>query len=102
MIQLTESMEPRDLSLFEFLEFMSDISEDWWCARWMNGLEFSLWTALNNPNKDHYIKLTLDEKRQLNYCVEKYKGWWVFIDDIGNAFLPMNEWLEYYNGETNE
>jgi hypothetical protein len=34
------------------LRMMEDMSEDYWCAGWLNDLEYSLWIAVITGNVD--------------------------------------------------
>jgi hypothetical protein len=81
---------------------MSDLSERYFCAGWIHGLEFSLWSAAQGLGK---------VKRFISRCdaehlrkLSKRAGGWIVWDDssghpnvlAGPCFLPMEEWLRLY------
>lgn len=79
-------------------ELMSDISEDCWCAGWLHGLEYSLWSMVQGGDR----KFGMDEVRQhevdeLRRLSEEAGGWWAFPDDATDeVFVPMADWLAQY------
>lgn len=99
------SVKQRDL-----YETMSDISEDCYCAVWMIGLEFALWSALQDGNR-RYGMGEIDAQ-QLEKCRELAKdldGWIVWVDDDTEPGLPtralrfvsMSEWLPKVTAKRN-
>ena len=77
----------------ELYEVMSDISEGCYCAGWMMGLEFVLWSALQDGDR-RYGMGEMDAK-QLEKCRELAKeldGWIVWVDDATDLNLPAEEW----------
>lgn len=53
-------------------KLMSGISEDYWCAGWLSGLEYILWDAVTGKRKN---VCTPEEIEQLKYLSEKCGGW---------------------------
>ena len=79
-------------------ELMSEISEDCWCAAWLNGLEYSLWAMVKGADRkfgmDEVRKHEVDELRRLS---AECGGWWVWSEANGEeVFAPMAEWLGMY------
>lgn len=77
----------------ELYELMSDISEECYCAGWMDGNEFRLWRAVTDPNDDRRYGQSEIEKWQLirlRELSELTGGWWVWEDDA--AFISLDEW----------
>ena len=77
----------------ELYETMSDISEDCYCAGWMMGLEFALWGALQDGDRQYGMG-EMDAK-QLEKCRELARdldGWIVWVDDDTDPDLPAKEW----------
>ena len=78
-------------------ERMSAISEDCYCAGWMMGLEFALWSfVLNGPEGYGQGRVSEDDVAALKSLSEKAGGWIVFRMDRGMMFVPMAEWLSTY------
>lgn len=85
---------------------MSDISEDHYCAGWMEGNEFALWEMVANPEASRIYGMSevpaarIEELRAISAEVG---GWICWFDDQtdpnlpihewGAAFVPMDEWL---------
>lgn len=75
-------------------DLMSDISERYWCAGWLNGLEYRLWEALKNQDMtDECFSLKGYEVVELRRLHEKCGGWWVYDNEIGEKFVTTEEWL---------
>jgi hypothetical protein len=53
-------------------KLMSGISEDYWCAGWLSGLEYTLWDAVTGKRKN---VCSSEEIEQLKYLSEKSGGW---------------------------
>lgn len=72
------------------LGLMTGISEEFWCAGWMDGLEFSLWNA---PPGMSYGTGTITERQSqlLKLLSEECDGWWHWND--GAKFIRMADWL---------
>ena len=73
---------------------MSEISEGYWCAGWLGGLEYILWDVVTGKRKDICIP---EEIEQLKYLSEKCGGWIIWDEQaIKEKFVPMGEWLRLY------
>lgn len=89
--QTLKSSLDRDAALALEQE-MRDISENCYCAGWLNTLEFDLWSfCLNGPGE--YGMGTVDgaDIGKLKGLSEKAGGWWRH-----EAFVPIAEWLKIY------
>jgi hypothetical protein len=105
-------MAERDLTSrqMELYQVMSDISEDCYCAGWLIGNEYTIWSAIQSG--DHRYGLAEIEPEQLEQCrilSEELGGWIVWADDEtdpvlprdmwGPKFVSMSEWLEMFAQE---
>jgi hypothetical protein len=77
----------------ELAEYMSSLSEEAYCAGWMQGLEYALWQALVD-GRSTYGRLALspthvDGLRRLS---ELCGGWIVFDDVAEETFVLRSEW----------
>lgn len=72
------------------LRLMRSLSEDYYCAGWMHGLELSLWhMALRQDSEEGQILL---------YCAETAGGWWIWDDQRdNNVFIPLPVWRGMYD-----
>lgn len=74
-------------------ERMSELSEQTWCAGWMDGLEFALWSALEGgPRTYGRLDLTDEHLGELRRLSDTCGGWIVFDDDSEETFLPLADW----------
>lgn len=84
-------------------DLMSRISERAWAARWINGLEYDLWTFLLYPDRrtDDYLHLEDWERAKLLRLSEKSGGWWHWPQDAQTAlFIPRAAWLAAFEAHT--
>jgi hypothetical protein len=76
---------------------MSDISEDYYCAGWLIGLEQILWGMVAGGCRDFGMGVvTEDEVAQLKQLSEQAGGWWHSVEDDGETFITIGEWKEKY------
>jgi hypothetical protein len=83
----------------ELYELMSDISEDCWCAGWLDGNEYSIWDAMQTGNLTYGMgaidKESLEKVRELS---KELNGWVIWDDALNeNAFVTADEWLKILN-----
>jgi hypothetical protein len=76
--------------------YMSDLSEEFWCASWMRDLEFMLWSAIEGAEADASLVLTRDQFATLKTLSNACKGWIVFHRDTGETFVSMPEWMQLF------
>jgi len=79
---------------------MSNISENSWCAGWMDGLEFRLWQMVQDPEDNLYGRAIVSkEKIQiLKEISDEISGWIAWSEKEGKeVFVSMNEWLTNYD-----
>lgn len=78
----------------ELYDLMSDISEEHWCAGWVNGLEFDLWKRIKSDDPLPYGLRQIDPEllKKLRELSEEIGGW-IYTDDSNVAhFIAMEEW----------
>jgi hypothetical protein len=73
-------------------QYMSDLSEEAYCACWMADLEHALWCALEEGPYG-YGRLTLLPRhmQRLRELSELCSGW-IHFDDNGESFVPLDRW----------
>lgn len=63
-------------------ELMSEISEDCYCARWMNGNEFALWDAITTGDLRYGMgEMDRDQLAQVAALSVKTGKWIIWCDD---------------------
>ena len=85
------------------LELMEDISEEGWCAGWMDGLEESLWWIAHGGDP-MYGRCLVSEERvtALRGLADRAGGWWYFDDekpiggDLEETFIALEEWEQRF------
>lgn len=83
-------LEPKQRAL---AELMSELSERAYYAGWMEGLEFSLWRALDGGSRTFgRLELTDDQLVRLRQLADACGGWIVFDDMNEERFVPISEW----------
>jgi hypothetical protein len=78
------------------LELMQDVSEEAYCAGWLDRLEFMLWEMVTGTYKHEgfgFLSVSrlaneIAEMKRLSALVD---GWWIWDD--GNKFVSLAEWL---------
>lgn len=72
---------------------MSEISEDCYCAGWMMGLEFAVWSALQDGNRQYGMgEMDADQLEQCRALSAELDGWVIWVDDQDHPGLPADEW----------
>ena len=77
---------------------MSEISEQAYCAGWMDGLEYRLWEILQGGSKKYgQIRLSDAQVARLRELASKVGGW-VRLDDEAEVeeFVEMADWQNLY------
>jgi hypothetical protein len=71
------------------LALMAGISEEYWCAAWISGLEYELWQA-DAGQKCGQGVITERQAALLRLLSEECGGWWA---GAGRVFVPMETWV---------
>lgn len=73
------------------LSLMTGISEEFWAAGWMSGLEYSLWVAVEGGSRRYGMgELSERQVQLLRLLAEEAEGWWIW--EGGPKFIPLMEW----------
>jgi len=73
--------------------FMSDLSEEAYCAGWMDGLEYALWDVLV-CNRTEYgrLSVTVEHRTKLKELADSCGGWIVFDDVTEQTWVSRVAW----------
>lgn len=75
-------------------DYMSALSEEAYCAGWMQGLEHDLWDAVRAGPTDYgRLAITPVIIQKLQLLSKRCGGWIYFDDDSEETFIPMREWV---------
>lgn len=73
--------------------YMSDISEECYCAGWLHGLEEALWGFVQNgPGQWGQGDVTAENIAELKRLSDAAGGWWEWVEDVGCLFVSMRMW----------
>jgi len=90
-------MDEHSITAGLLINVMSAISEERWCAGWMQNLEYVLWDAVTGRREGN---CSPEEIEQLKYLSEKCDGWIVWDEQAkGERFVPMQDWLRVYQAK---
>ena len=79
-------------------DYMSELSEEAYCAGWMMELEYDLWNALiEGPREYGFIQLTNEHIAQLRKLSRNARGWIVFDPDTAETLLRLAEWKKKFS-----
>ncbi len=79
-------------------KYMSDVSEEAYCAGWMLDLELALWELVEGHRSSYgLIALTETQRITLRTLSERCGGWIVFDDDLEETWLPLDNWRRVYS-----
>ncbi len=85
--------------------YMSEISEECYCAGWLDRLPYILWKfTVEGPGSFGQGEVTAEMIDRLKRLAELCGGWFVWDDSEPNwrGFVPMDEWLVEYERERQE
>ena len=75
---------------------MANLSEEAWCAGWMDGLEYALWQAVvQGPYRYGMLVLTPEHVTELR-SLSAACGGWIIWGQRGTEFIPASEWHQLY------
>ena len=84
---------PEEGAQWGLLCLMTGISEGYWCASWLTGLELALWDAAYGGERTDGMSMVTDRQAALlRLLSEEAGGWWVWDGEIGPRFLSLEEW----------
>jgi len=76
---------------------MSDLSEEAYCAGWMQNLEYALWQVVLGERHDYgrleFMTEHVDSLQQLSH---ECAGWIVYDDKRGEMWVPRKDWEERF------
>lgn len=81
---------------------MGGISEEYYCAGWLIGLEHKLWRMVEGGDRRFGMgEVREDEATELKRLSEKAGGWWIYSEDnSGETFVTAEEWQAMLKAKT--
>ncbi len=86
---MISDMTPKQRAL---AEYMSDLSEDAYCAGWLVDLEYLLWEEVLGRRGKYRFPCSQEEVARLRELSEECGGWIVFEKKTWETWLPLAEW----------
>ena len=90
----------RDLNLDQLAlaDFMSQLSELSFSAKWMDKLEFDLWTSIQNGDRLQYGRhiITKAQLDGLKHLSDKCECWIYFDESLEETAISLNAWKKMY------
>ena len=78
-------------------DLMGDMSEDCWCAGWLDTCEFDLWSmVLGGPRGWGMGEVSESDVAQLKELSKLCGGWIVWREKQCETWIPLAEWLPLY------
>ena len=78
--------------------YMSKLSEEAYCAGWMDGLEYALWHVIvTGPREYGRLKVTVDHIDKLKRLSSDCSGWIIFDEQKEETFVSLEEWTKIYH-----
>jgi hypothetical protein len=85
----------QSIARYQLRHDMSDISERCWCASWIMGNEFALWSIVQNgPCKWGQDEVDEGDIARLKEFSDISGGWFYWDDEEGEKFVPTDEWVK--------
>lgn len=79
------------------LDYIGELSSDYFCAGWMSGIEIELWrvAVLQSPREDDILAdLSEESCLDVRYISEKCGAWWGWPSgQTGPRLYPLSEWV---------
>jgi hypothetical protein len=74
-------------------QYMSSLSEEAYCAGWMDGLEYALWQVLQGERRQYGRLVFTDEHvAELRRLSEASGGWIIFDGDLEETWVSAPDW----------
>ena len=78
---------------YALAQYMSELSEEAYCAGWMDGLEYALWQVVLDQRRAYgRLVFTSDHVLKLRSLSEASGGWIIFDDDLEETWLSAPDW----------
>ncbi|MCW2240791.1 hypothetical protein [Azospirillum canadense] len=73
---------------------MEEISEDCWCAGWLSGMEYDLWSMVQGGPRDYGVsEVSQGEVGQLIALSQQTGGWWHRPKGADDAVsISLDDW----------
>ena len=88
-----------ETAAYRLRNVMENISEDYYAAGWLIGLEYSLFSVAYAGDSFGGFggSCTHDEIAQLITLSQQCQGWWMWNHNERRRFVPFDEWFSVYS-----
>ena len=78
-------------------DYMSELSEEAYCAGWMQDVEYELWKVMLEGTAEYgRLSIGKNEVDRLLRLSTACHGWIFFDDDEGECWIRLDEWKIRY------
>jgi len=81
------------------VKLISEISEDIYCAGWYDGIEFDLWSWINNEetiSKNLNHRIVKEDLIELNNLSSQIRHWAMWSDEEKEIPVKLSEWKKIF------
>jgi hypothetical protein len=80
------------------IDYISELSEEAYCAGWMSAVEFALWRRVcEGPGRYGRLEVTEAHLQKLGELSRRCGGWVYWDDATDETFVPMSQWEAMYS-----
>jgi hypothetical protein len=84
------------------LNYISEISEEYFCAGWNDSIEFLLWDLLQQEYKDiieheFWRRIELQELEDMKFLAEVTNCWAIWDEENEEITVPLEQWIPIYD-----
>jgi hypothetical protein len=78
-------------------DYMSELSEEAYCAGWMHDLEYELWEAtLSGPKEYGRLMISWAHIARLKLLSAAAGGWIIFDEVEAESLMAIDEWQNHF------
>lgn len=83
------------------LNYISEISEEYFCAGWQDSIEFLLWDLFQQDYKDikeheFWRKIDQQELEDMRFLAEATNCWAIWDEEKEEMTIPLDQWIPIY------
>jgi hypothetical protein len=97
MVLASVALAKNEDAAWRIMSMIRSISEEYYAAGWLCGIEYELWEALVETDRRQFGvgELPESDADQLRALSERAGGWWVWQDGVGEIFVTAKNWTEH-------
>jgi len=97
-VSRTRMLDDLSLSQRALADYISDLSEEAYCAGWMQNVEYALWQAVRGERSSFgRLIISGEQVRRLEDLSRECEGWIFFDDHNEESWLPTSQWEQRFD-----